>query len=141
MKVEEIMAKDVACCTPNAQLREVAKMMVEHDCGAIPVVESEGSRRPVGIVTDRDICCRSVAEGKNPLEMNAQDVMTPNVKTVHPDTDIHECCQLMEDEQVRRVLVVDQGGACCGVIAQADIALHASEHEVAETLRDVSRSF
>lgn len=113
-------------------------MMVRCDCGAIPVVENEGSRKPVGVITDRDICCRTIAEGKNPLEMNAGDVMTKNVKTIKPDAAVEECCQVMEHEQIRRVLVVDQEGACCGVVAQADIAMHASEHDVAETVHDVS---
>lgn len=139
MQVKEIMAKNIACCTPTTQLREVARMMVDCDCGAIPVVESEGSRRPVGVVTDRDICCRAVAEGKNPLEMTAGDVMTKKVTSIKPDTDIDECCHVMENEQIRRVLVVDEQGACCGVVAQADIALHGPEHEVAETVRDVSK--
>lgn len=139
MQVKEIMAKDVACCTPNTQLPEVARMMVQCDCGAIPVVEDENSRRPVGVVTDRDICCRAVAEGKNPLEMSAGDVMTKNVKSVRPEAALEECCHLMENEQIRRVLVVDEDGACCGVVAQADLAMHASEHDVAETVHDVSR--
>lgn len=140
MQVKEIMAKDVACCTPSTQLRDVAQMMVDCDCGAIPVVESNDSRRPVGVVTDRDICCRAVAKGKNPLEMNASDVMSKNVKTVKPDTDLEECCNVMEHEQIRRIFVVDKDGACCGVVAQADIALHGPEHEVAETVRDVSKA-
>jgi CBS domain-containing protein len=66
MNVGEIMTKDPACCTPDTGLQEVAQMMVDCDCGCIPVVDSEGSKMPVGMITDRDITCRVVAKGQNP---------------------------------------------------------------------------
>src|SRR5215208_6036341 len=69
MQVREIMTVDPICCTRETDLPEVARMMVEHDCGAIPVVESREDRRPVGVITDRDITCRAVAMRRNPLEM------------------------------------------------------------------------
>lgn len=93
-------------------------LMVEHDCGAIPVVEDERNRKPVGIVTDRDITCRTVAEGKNPLEMTVGDCMTGSCATVSQKDDVEDCCRIMEENQVRRVPVVDDGG----IVAQADIA-------------------
>jgi CBS domain-containing protein len=75
MKAGDIMTPNPACCTPETGLREVAQMLVDHDCGAIPVVSDQQSRRPVGIVTDRDIACRAVAAGKNALELTASDCM------------------------------------------------------------------
>ena len=72
MNVGEIMTKDPACCTPDTRLQEVAKMMVDNDCGCIPVVDDEGSKMPVGMITDRDITCRVVANGQNPLDLTAQ---------------------------------------------------------------------
>src|SRR5688500_15966494 len=74
MRVRDIMSKNVACCSPETSLPEVARMMVDNDCGEIPVVTV--SRVPIGVVTDRDITCRTVAEGKNPLLMEAGDCMT-----------------------------------------------------------------
>lgn len=138
MKVEDLMTTNPTCCKADTALQEVARKMVEHDCGEIPVLDSSG--KPLGVVTDRDICCRTVAEGKNPLDMKARDIMTTPCITVTPDTRLNECCKLMEDEQVRRVLVVDASGRCCGVVAQADIARHdENKREVAEVLEKISQ--
>jgi CBS domain-containing protein len=139
MKVSEIMTKDPACCTPDTGLQEVAQMMVDCDCGCIPVVDSKDSKMPIGMITDRDITCRVVAKGQNPLDFTAQDAMTSTVVSVTPDTSIEECCNLMEESQIRRVAVVDENGACCGIIAQADIAANASDSKTAEVVQEVSK--
>ena len=139
MNVREVMTADPACCTADTPLTEVAKMMVECDCGAIPVVDSQDSKKPVGMITDRDITIRTVAEGRNPLDLTASDAMTVNVMTVTPETSIEECCNLMEDQQIRRVVVVDENGFCCGMIAQADIAINADSRKTAEVVQEVSR--
>ena len=139
MQVQDVMTPNPACCTSDTNLQEVARKMIEHDCGEIPVVDEDG--KPVGVVTDRDICCRTVAEGKNALEMNAGDVMTSPCVTVTPATDLDDCCKVMEDEQIRRVPVVDASGRCCGIVAQADIAQHAGDkREVAEVVEKISQS-
>jgi CBS domain-containing protein len=139
MQVKEIMTKNPACCTSDTNLQEVARLMVEHDCGQTPVVESKQSMKLVGVVTDRDIICRTVAEGKNPLEMTAGDCMTSPCVTVTPDTSVEECCKVMEENKVRRVPVLDKGGSCCGIVAQADIAQHASKQKTAEVVIGVSQ--
>ena len=139
MQVKEIMTRDPACCTPDTPLQEVARLMVEHDCGEIPVVDSRESFKPVGVVTDRDICCRTVAEGKNPLEMTAGDCMSTPCVTVTEDDSVDECCRFLEENQIRRVPVVDQGGRCCGIVAQADIARRASEQDAADVVKEVSQ--
>lgn len=140
MQVKEIMTENPACCTPDTNLREVARMMVENDCGCIPVVESEDSKRPAVVVTDRDICCRTVAEGKNPLEMTAGEVMSSPVVTVSQDTSVEDCCRVMEEKQVRRVPVVDDLGGCCGMVVQADVAKHAPRQQTAEVVKEVSQA-
>lgn len=140
MLVKEIMTENPACCTADTSLQEVAKMMVDNDCGCIPVVEDTAHNKPIGTITDRDICCRSVAEGKNPLEMSASDVMTKNVITVTPDTSVEDCCNTMEDNQIRRVVVIDDNGSCCGMVAQADIANNASDNKTAEVVQEVSKA-
>ena len=139
MEVREIMTKDPACCTPNTNLQQVAKMFVDHDCGCIPVVDSEKGMKPVGVITDRDICCRVIAEGKNPLELTAQDCMSGNVVIVTPEMSLDVCCRIMEDNQLRRVPVVDADGRCCGMVAQADIAHYASSNKTAEVVKEVSK--
>lgn len=140
MNVQEIMTENPACCPADENLQAVARMMVDNDCGLIPVVENAQSKKPVGTVTDRDICTRAVAEGRNPLDLTARDVMTENVITVTPETSLEECCNLMEDNQIRRVLVVDNKGDCCGIVAQADIAVNAGGNKTAEVVQEVSRA-
>lgn len=137
MQVRDIMTSDPACCAPDANLEDVAKMMANRDCGEIPVVDDQS--RLAGVVTDRDIVCRAVAEGRNPQQTAARDVMTSPVITVTEDAGIVECCEQMEQHQIRRVPVVDASGRISGMVAQADIARLGSEHETAELVRDVSR--
>lgn len=139
MQARDIMTTDVACCTRDTNLRDVAHLMVEHDCGAIPVVEDEEGRKPVGIVTDRDITCRTVAQGKNPLELTAGDCMTRTSTAVTPETDVDECCRILEEQQIRRAPVVDEKGSCCGIVAQADIAHHAGQDKAGEVVQQVSQ--
>jgi CBS domain-containing protein len=138
MEVKDIMTPDPACCTPDTTLQRVAELMVENDCGEIPVVENAASMRPVGVVTDRDITCRAVAKGLNPLTLTASDCMTTPAVTVTPDTSLDECCRVLEEHQIRRVPVVDENGSCCGIVALADIAKHAKKRETAEVVREVS---
>lgn len=139
MKARDLMNEPKGRCTPDTPLQDVAKMMLACDCGAIPVIEGEQNPRLAGIVTDRDIVVRLLAQGENPLEKTAGDCMTSPVHTVTPDTDERELCAVMEQHQVRRVPVVDEQGVCCGIIAQADLARKAPEDETAEVLRDISQ--
>lgn len=139
MNVKEIMTKDPACCTAESSLQEVAQLMVEHDCGCVPVVDSEDSRIPVGMITDRDITVRVIAKGQNPLDLTAGDAMTSTVVSVTPETSIEECCNLMEQSQIRRIAVVDENGACCGIVAQADVATNAAARQTAEVVQEVSK--
>jgi CBS domain-containing protein len=134
-----MMTESVACCTPDTRLSNVAQMMVDYDCGAIPVVESTNNMRPVGMVTDRDIVCRAVARGNNPVDMSARDVMSSPVIAATPDMSVEAAGNLMAENQVRRLPVVDERGACCGIVAQADMALNAPIHETAEVVREVSQ--
>jgi CBS domain-containing protein len=140
MYVKDIMTENPACCTKDTGLQEAARMMKDNDCGCIPVVTDTDTKKPVGVITDRDIALRAVAEGKNPLDLTVADAMTSNVETVKPNTSIEDCCNLMEDRQIRRVVVVDDSGACCGIIAQADIAIHAEDGKTAEVVQEVSKT-
>lgn len=137
MHVREIMTPDPTCCGPETTLQEVAKKMADEDCGCIPIVDKD--MKPVGTITDRDITCRTVAEGKNPLDLTAADCMSSPVISVSKESDIEECCKLMEDNQLRRLLVVDENGACCGIVAQADIARKAPESMSGDLVKEVSQ--
>jgi CBS domain-containing protein len=133
----DVMTPDPACCTLNATLDEVAKLMAHNDCGEIPVLDT--ADQPVGVITDRDIVCRVVAEGKNPSAYTVEHYMTQPVVTVRADAPLEDVVATMEKHQIRRVPVVDERGCCAGIIAQADIAWTGGEHEVAELVREVSR--
>ena len=138
MQVKEVMTADPVCCTPGTPIPAVAQMMVDNDCGEIPVVEDKASKLPVGVITDRDIVCRVVAKGINPLETIAADCMTKPCVTVTPEMSIEECCKILEENQIRRVPVVDAGGSCCGIVALADIALQTKKNVAGEVVKEVS---
>lgn len=133
----DVMTPDPACCTPTTTLEQVAKMMAQNDCGEIPVIDS--SDQPIGVVTDRDIVCRIVAEGKNPIAYTAEMCMSQPVVTVRSDAPLAEVVSIMEKHQIRRVPVVDERGGCAGIISQADVAWTGDTGEVAELVRQVSR--
>ncbi|MCR4336875.1 MAG: CBS domain-containing protein, partial [Candidatus Omnitrophica bacterium] len=118
-------------------LQEVAQMMMDADCGEIPIVD--GENKPVGVVTDRDIVCRAVAQGRNPLKLTATDCMSEPCITVPSDMSIEDCCDVLEDNQIRRVPVIDDRGVCCGIVSQADIARHHLKDEIVEVLEEVSQ--
>ncbi len=139
MQVKDLMTPDPACCTSETSLREVAQMMVDNDCGEIPVVENQENQLPIGVITDRDIVCRVVATGQNPLDLTVADCMSRPCVTVTPEMTLEECCNVLEENQIRRVPVVDAGGACCGIVALADIALHTRKKALTgEVVKEVS---
>lgn len=138
MQVKDVMTPNPACCTADTGLQEVAKLMVDNDCGEIPVVESKETKLPIGVITDRDIVCRSVAKGTNPLDLTAADCMSKPCVTVTPEMAIEECGNILETNKIRRVPVVDASGACCGIVALADIALRAGGNVSTEVVKEVS---
>lgn len=137
MKVKDVMSKDVACCGNDTLLQDVAAMMVDYDCGEIPVSDKQGV--VLGVITDRDITIRSVARGLNPLGMIASDCMTVPAVTVSENLSVKECCDTLERNQIRRVPVVDASGCCVGIVSLADIARHASGRATAEVVQEVSK--
>ena len=138
MQVKEVMTGNPACCTSETGLQEVAQMMIDHDCGEIPVVENQQYKMPIGVITDRDIVCRTVARGFNPLDLIVADCMSKPCVTVTPDMTVEECSRIMEENKIRRVPVVDADGCCCGIVALADIALRGKTGVTAEVVKEVS---
>jgi len=137
-EIGEIMSTDVAWCTADSPLSEAARLMREHDCGAIPVVDDGVMRRPVGVITDRDIAVRVVAEGRNTAEVKVRDCMSTPVATAHRSTSLCEVMHIMEDSKLRRMVIVDNDGRTVGMVAQADLAREAPEDQVGEVVREVS---
>lgn len=138
MTVASVMTPNPACCTPGSALSDVARLMVDHDCGEIPVVEDMGSRKLAGVITDRDIAVRIVAAGKNSAEACASDCMTTSCVTVSPDTSLEECCELMEVNKIRRVPVVNDQGGVVGIVSLADVVRSAKPSTAAAVVKEVS---
>lgn len=138
MNARDLMTSNPACCTMDTPLQEVARMMVECDCGEIPVVERHDLKKPVGVVTDRDVVCRAIAEGRNPLTMNAGHVMSSPAVCARDTDHVDEIKRMMETHQVRRIPVVGQTGEICGIVSLADIARRDSRKETGEVVKEVS---
>lgn len=138
MQVKEIMTANPATCTQETSLQEVARMMVDNDCGEIPVVANNETKAPIGVITDRDITCRTVARGLNPLDLTAADCMSKPCVTVTPEMSIEECSNVLEQNKIRRVPVVAADGSICGIVALADIALRSGNGEAGELVKEVS---
>ena len=134
---ESIMTKAPCCCTPETKLPDIARMMIKFDCGEIPVVDDLKNLRIMGVITDRDIVCRTIARDLNPLDVKATDVMTFPPVTVTPDSSLEKCCEVMEMNRIRRIPVVDDFDRICGIISQADIVLKEQIHSI-DVLREVS---
>ena len=136
MTVQDIMTRDVACCMPDTKLNQVARMMVEYDCGEIPITDQSG--KITGVVTDRDICCRAVAHDCNPCEMSAGEIMSTPVVAARMNMTVDECMHLMEEHMVRRLPVADEDGMCIGIVSQADLA-RKSDGKVEEVVKQISQ--
>lgn len=134
MLVRELMTPDPVRVTPASPLRKVAQLMVENDCGALPVCERD---HVIGIVTDRDIVTRGFLKGLDPTTLPVSDVMTRNLMTVQADDRIEHAIQIMESEQVRRLPVVDED-RLVGMLSITDLADHLPERKAGELLREVS---
>jgi CBS domain-containing protein len=135
-RCSEIMTRNVTTAAPQMTLSAVAALLRESDVGALPVVEGG---KLAGIITDRDIVVRAVAEGADVNTATAAEMMTAQVFSAAPDTFVFEVIRLMGDKQIRRVPVINESGELCGMIAMADVALEMEdEREIAETLEDIS---
>lgn len=140
MQAREIMTEQPVCCLPSDSVMVVARTMRDNNLGLLPVVESQESKRLIGVVSDRDIVCRLVADGANCTTALAQQVMTVGkLWTVNPDDDVDDVIELMEEGQVRRIPVVDEHNRIQGIIATADIALELDDaEEIAEVIGEIS---
>lgn len=135
MRCSEIMTRDVQTASRETSLRDAALMMRDGDMGSIPVVDGG---KLVGIVTDRDMVVRVLAEGKG-ADTSVSEAMTSDLVTVKPDDYVFEAIRLMGEWQVRRIPVVGDNGELAGIIAIADVALETEdEREIAETMEEIS---
>jgi CBS domain-containing protein len=129
------MTENPTTCKPSATIVDAAKVMAREDVGPIPVVEGG---KLVGLVTDRDIVVRAVAEGRDIQKTTVGDVASKDVVTVTADEDLDRALQLMGKHQVRRIPVVE-GDRVIGIVAQADVALAADEEKTGEVVQQISK--
>ena len=143
MNISELMSKNPRTVSPDTPVSEAAQLMKEEDIGMVPVIERVGGAetrgRLVGVITDRDIAIRTVAEGRA-SDSPVRDVMSSGVRTATPDDSVESVMELMGREQVRRVPIVDERGSLVGVVSQADLARKAkNEGRVERTVEQISQ--
>lgn len=138
-KVSEIMTKNPTFCTPEATVVEAAELMMSFDCGEIPVIYTYVEKKVVGVITDRDICIRIVAQGYNPKLFKVEDCMTKPAIIAEENMSIEECCRIMEENQIRRLPIVDENGELVGILSQADVAHYTELEASGEFIRNLSK--
>jgi CBS domain-containing protein len=140
MKIFEIMTSDPEFCAAGDSVIDAALIMARRGVGLVPIVESVETRKAIGCITDRDIVVRVVAEGRDPnLIASLSEVMTQEICTCSPNDDVDDVRKLMEQRQIRRVMVTDERGSLVGIIATADLATSLDNKEkVGETLEQIS---
>ena len=143
MNISELMSRNPCTVTPDTPVSEAARLMKEEDVGMVPVIERVGGAetrgRLVGVITDRDIAIRTVAEGRA-SDSPVRDVMSSGVRTATPGDSVESVMELMGREQVRRVPIIDERGSLVGVVSQADLARKAkNEGHVERTVEQISQ--
>ena len=141
MRAEEIMTRDPSCVTPDTSLQDAARLMKQENVGVVPVVERDGSKRLVGVLTDRDITVRVVAEGRDAVGTPVREAMTREVRTCRIDDSAEDVMRVMGDEQVRRIPIVDDRGDLVGIVAQADVVRGADDRRAERTVEKISQPY
>lgn len=137
MRLNEIMTRDVEVIHPEATVAQAAAKMRELNVGPLPVCDG---RRLVGMLTDRDITVRATAKGHDPEHTKVRDVMTPDVVYCFEDDSVEDAAQIMEEKQIRRLVVLNRDKDLVGIVSLGDVAVHTGDEELAgETLEAVSQ--
>jgi CBS domain-containing protein len=140
MKVGDIMTPDPVCCVLTDTAQRVARMLRDDDIGAVPVVQDQQSRKLIGMITDRDLCCSVLADGLDPKITTIVNLISAGPVSCKDSDDLEECERAMQQHRVRRMPVVDGEGCCIGIVAQADLALKAKPEDVSKTVAEISRA-
>jgi CBS domain-containing protein len=140
MRVKNVMTKNPSCCVPSDPAPRAASIMRDEDTGIVPVIDNEQSQRIVGVVTDRDLCMTVVAESRDPATVAVEQCMTTVVVTCMPGDAVEKATELMKENQIRRVIVVDEQRRLQGIVSMADLVERADLKvtEAHDTLKKVS---
>ncbi len=140
-KCNEVMTKNPLCCLPEDLVTKAAGLMKSENIGSIPVVENEQTRKLVGIVTDRDLTLKIVAEGLDAKSTKVEAVMTRKVVTCRAEDGLQKALDAMSEHQLRRIPVVDGDNKIVGIIAQADVATRVDQpQKTAEMVKEISQA-
>jgi CBS domain-containing protein len=135
-QVREAMTSNPRTVTSDSSIAEAARLMRDEDTGIAPITEGE---RLVGVITDRDVAIKVVAEGKDPETTKVTQIAATNLVTIDPEQDLDEALRLMAQHQVRRLPVVEEDGKIVGILAQADVAQHADASRTGEVVEEISK--
>jgi CBS domain-containing protein len=140
-KCSDVMTKNPLVCLPSDPVGKIAQLMRSSDIGPVLIIESEQSRKLAGIVTDRDLAIRIVADERNPLITKAEDVMTRKVMTVRADDNVQKALNMMTELQLRRIPVLDSEDRIVGILAQADVATRVNQPQTtADVVKGISQA-
>jgi len=139
MKIREIMSTSPVCCVPGDTAQQVAKTMREKNIGSIPVVVDQQSRKLLGMITDRDLCCAVIADGLDPKRTTIEKFVSVNPVSCRDGENVDHCLEAMQEHRVRRIPIVDGTGACIGIVAQADLVLKDKPEKAFKALAEISK--
>jgi CBS domain-containing protein len=134
-KIQDLMTTNPRTVTPDATIMEAAKIMRDEDTGVVPIVDGD---QLAGVITDRDIAIRAIAEGKDG-QTNVRDIASKDLVTIDPQQDLDEALRLMAQHQVRRLPVVEEDGKLVGIVAQADVAKAGDDARTGEVVEQISK--
>lgn len=135
-QIKDVMSTNFKWMAPDSPIAKVAQEMRDMDCGFMPLAEND---KMIGMITDRDITVRAVAEGKNPAETKARDVMTPKTYYCYDDQNVEEVCDNMGEIQVRRLPVVNRDKRLVGIVSMGDLAQEANRANVGQTEQQITK--
>ena len=134
--IKDVMTSDPCTIDAGKSVAYAAKMLRDEDVGLAPIVEDD---KLIGMLTDRDIAIRVVAEGRNPGQLTVREVASEQVVTIDPQQDLDEALRIMAKHQVRRLPVVEEDGRLVGVVAQADIAREGDDRQTGKLVEEISQ--
>jgi CBS domain-containing protein len=139
MKVREIMSHHPICCCLQDTAQTVARTLRDQNIGSVPVIADRESQQLVGIITDRDLCCSILADGRNPATTLIESFITRDPVTCRTEQSVDSCARLMQVHQIRRIVVIDADGHCIGIVSQADLARSTQPDGLHKTVSEISR--
>ena len=140
MKVREIMTREPACCVLTDNAQTVARILCDRDVGSMPVVANQESKKLIGMITDRDLCCSIIAEGMDPKTTSIEKLIALPPLACRDGENVETCERLMQEHQVRRIPIVDAEDRVIGIVSQADLALKGRPERLPKVIMEISKA-